>query len=724
MKMLIFLSGILGPWMHVRGEGATAYQGMTARGSGEDELLTLRSVEDEPLALCSVEDRTSALRSVEDDTVYNDTVRAREIKELTVTARRSSTRRLGGASNGFIIDREELFKAACCNLGESFTTNPSVDVHYSDAATGAKQIRLLGLSGTYVQMLTENLPNLRGLASAYSLDYVPGPWMQSIQVSKGASSVRNGYESITGQIDVEYLKPDADEGVTVNLFGNTMQRVEANADANVHLREGVSSEILVHYQDAFHDDDINHDGFADDPSIRQYHLQNRWKIQGTRHLTHVGIGLLNERREGGQTAHLLHRPDGFLHGADSQSGYGLYTIGTDNKRYEGYLKHAWVIAPEHGTNVALMANASLHETDAHYGHKTYDAEERTAYGQLMFETHWGDTHELSAGLSLQHDYLHQRVSVATGAAVREKETTAGGYVQYTYTMASGLTAMAGLRADHSSAYGTFVTPRLHLKYMPTEHATLRLSAGKGYRSVHALAEHNYLLGSGRSLHIADLHQEEAWNAGVNGAFTLPLGGRNLKLNAEYYYTRFNEQAVIDYDSHPGEISIGNLDGRSYSHTVQIDATYPVATGLEVTAAYRLNDVKTSYGGTLRAKPLTSRYKALLSASYKTPLGLWQADATLQLNGGGRLPVSYAEADGSPSWPSHFSAFEQLHLQVTRWFRHFSVYVGGENLTGKRQKTPIIHAEAPWSAAFDPTMVWGPVSGAAGYIGIRMNIGKL
>ena len=198
----------------------------------------------------------------------DDSIKSQRLDGVTVSARRKGTVRMGGAENGVIIGLEELFRAACCNLGESFTTNPSVDVNYSDATTGAKQIKLLGLSGIYVQMLTENLPNFRGAASPYALDYVPGPWMQSIQVSKGASSVRNGYESITGQIDIEYLKPDADEGVTVNLYGNTLSRLEANADANVHLDQRLSTELLLHYQDDLTEHDANDDGFMDQPNVR------------------------------------------------------------------------------------------------------------------------------------------------------------------------------------------------------------------------------------------------------------------------------------------------------------------------------------------------------------------------------------------------------------------------------------------------------------------------
>ena len=260
------------------------------------------------------------------DAQQADTMKTQNLQNITITSRRAGTRRVKGPTNAQLITRDELFKAACCNLGESFTTNPSVDVNYSDAATGAKQIRLLGLSGTYVQMLTENLPNFRGAAAPYALDYVPGPWMNSIQVSKGSSSVRNGYESITGQIDIEYLKPDNDEGLTVNLYGNTMSRLEANADANIHLDDKLSTELLVHYQDDFGHHDVNDDGFLDQPNVRQWNLSNRWKWKGTHYMFHGGFSLVKEKREGGQTHKTA--PD----------THHLYEIGIETDRYEAHQK--------------------------------------------------------------------------------------------------------------------------------------------------------------------------------------------------------------------------------------------------------------------------------------------------------------------------------------------------------------------------------------------------
>ena len=634
------------------------------------------------------------------DSIFKD----EELKEVKVVARKAGTSRLAGAVNGIAVNKDELFKAACCNLGESFTTNPSVDVAYNDATTGARQIKLLGLSGTYVQMLTENLPNFRGAAIPYALGYVPGPWMKGIQVSKGSASVKNGYESITGQINVDYLQPEDEQQVEVNLFGDTKSRIEANADANVHLSDKWATEILLHHENILKNHDDNGDGFYDMPGREQYNVQNRWLYKGKNYIFHGGLGALKEIRTSGQDEEHVHSDD-------------IYRIKLHTNRYEGYMKHAFILNHEHGTNIAFMSSASIHQLDAQYGNRFYDLNEKNLYGSLMFETNFSTQHNLSLGLSFNHDYLGQNLGQ------NEKETTPGAYAQYTYTLGTKLTAMGGVRFDHSSLYGNFFTPRFHVKYSPIDAISIRLSAGKGYRTVFALAEYNYLLASGRNLNISkDLKQEEAWNYGLSTAFYIPMFGKTLKLNAEYYYTSFENQAVVDYDANKELIAIYNLRGKSYSHTFQIDASYPLLKGLEITAAYRLNDVKCTYdyGKSLKEKPLTSKYKALFTASYKTPLGLWQFDATVQLNGGGRNPEPYQLADGSQSWSPRFHSFEQVSAQVTRWFRHWSIYVGGENLTDFKQKTPIYGAGNPWGSDFEPTLVWGPVEGRMFYAGVRVH----
>lgn len=650
-------------------------------------------------------------------------MKEKQLEGVTVVKQRQGTTRINSAMNAFQINKSELFKAACCNLGESFTTNPSVDVSYNDAATGARQIKLLGLAGTYVQMLTETMPNFRNSAAPYSLSYVPGSWMKSIQVSKGAASVKNGYESITGQINVQYLQPEDEKGITVNLYGSTMARFEANADGNIHLNERLSTELLLHHENEYRDHDGNDDGFADMPKVRQWNMQNRWAYLGNTYIFHGGVALLKEKRSGGQSEKHVH---------DTQQP--LYRIGIETDRYELYMKHALILNKEHGTNIALMASSTLQEMSSVYGLKHLDINDKNLYASLMYETNFTPQHNISAGLSLNSDNIKETPDTDAGTQNwtlatyknRNNETTIGGYTQYTYTLGTKLTAMAGLRLDHSNRFGTFLTPRMHIKYAPNKVLSLRLSAGKGYRTVHAMSEYGYLLASGRQLNVEqNLKQEEAWNYGLSAALNIPIAEKLLKLNAEYYYTDFQNQAIVDYDSDFNKITIGNLHGRSYSHTMQIDATYEVLRGLTMTAAYRRNIVKATYNGVRMDKPLTSRYKALLTASYKTPLGLWQFDATLQLNGGGRMPTPYTTDNyGTLSWARSFHSYEQLNVQITRWFRHFSIYIGGENLTNFRQKNPILHAHHPYSAQFEPTMIWGPTLGAMGYVGIRINIGRM
>ncbi len=638
------------------------------------------------------------------------------LDEVIVTSR-VGTQRLSTATNSLKINRTELFKAACCNLGESFVTNPSVDVNYSDATTGAKQIKLLGLSGTYVQMLNENLPAARGAAIPYSLSFIPGPWMKSIALSKGNSSVKNGFEAMTGQINVEFLQPQDDEGATINIYGNTMGKLEANADGNIHLGSHLATTLMGHFENQWNEHDSNGDGFQDDPEVRQYNFMNRWYGQWDNYIMHAGLSLLDEHRSSGMTQH---------HSSDADMD--LWRSIIDTRRYEGYMKHALLLDAEHGSNIALMGNVSMLLQDAAYGRKTYSVNEKNAYVSLVYETSLTPQHNLSLGASLNYDYLSQSYRLtnedASPTRDHERETTPGGYVQYTYTLDSRIIAMAGLRVDHSSMYGTFATPRFHLKWTPASFVSLRLSAGKGYRTPHALAEMNYLLASGRTIVIDKLEQEAAWNYGLTAAFYISLCGKTLKLIAEYYYTDFLRQTLVDLDTDPTVLHITNLDGNSYSHTAQLDASYPVTRGLNLTLAYRYNLVKADYGGRMLWKPLQSKFKALAAVSWSIdPMGLRQPDATLAVNGGGRLPQNYTTSDGTPSWPDTFKAYPTLNAQVTRQFRHFSIYVGGENLTGYKQKNPILGAEQPWSSSFDPTMVYAPVSGAMAYAGVRINLGK-
>lgn len=637
-----------------------------------------------------------------------------ELEEVVVSERRMGT--ISSRTTVLQTQRityDEICRAACCNLAESFETNPSVDVSYADAATGARQIKLLGLSGTYVQMLTENYPNFRGAASLYGLDYVPGAWMESIQVSKGTSSVKNGYEALAGQINVEFKKPPTADIFSANLFASDAGRYEANADASWHINENVSTGLLVHYSNDSRQHDGNDDGFLDMPLKEQVNLMNRWYHKTDKYVAQYGVRYLHENRTGGQATKHHDFPD-------------PYRVKLNTNRVEGYTKQAYIIDMEKVESVALILSGSYHEQLSRYDRTPYNVYQNNVYASLLYEKEFTPMHSLSTGLSLNYDGFNENLTQQDIRNVYDRtEVTPGAYAQYTFNLNDKLILLAGIRADHSSIYDFFVTPRMHIKYNPTDWFHIRASAGKGFRTANILAENNFLLSSSRKIDITSdrLDQEEAWNTGLNLSFYIPLFGKELTLNGEWYYTDFMKQVVVDMDSNPHAVRFYNLDGRSYSSSYQVEATYPFFRGFTLTAAYRYTDAKTDYrnaeGMTTRLKkPLMSNYKGLVTASYQTPLKKWQFDVTGQFNGGGRMPTPDAN---NPLWEKNFGSYQVWNAQITKYFRRWSIYVGSENIFDYTQATPIIDAGNPRGDNFDGSMVWGPVHGRKIYAGIRFNI---
>jgi outer membrane receptor protein involved in Fe transport len=655
------------------------------------------------------------------EAVEDSVTMERRIQGIEVRVKRKSTLKLRStAQNSDLLNSSELKRAACCNLGESFTNNPSVEVSYSDAATGSRQIKLLGLSGTYVQMLTENIPNLRGAAAPYGLNYIAGPWMHTIQISKGASSVKNGYESITGQIDVEYLKPQDDQKLDLNAYLDHRGRAEANATGNIHLTDKWSTGLLLHGENTFASHDENGDGFMDFPKIKQFSGMNRWAYLSDNYIFQAGVKFVGEDRVSGQDS---------KHVAMHNSDTPLYTVDIDTRRWEGFTKNAFILDKERNTNIALILSGSLHDQDAAYGYKRYDVMQKNFYASLMFESTYDDYHSLSTGLSYNYDCYNQRYRLENfldqplDVSV-EKESVPGAYAQYTYDYNKKLIFMAGLRYDYSSLYHSMLTPRMHIKWNALDELTFYASAGKGYRAAHRLADFNYLLASSRKLVMnGAVQQESAWNTGGGVISNLRLFKHDLTITAEYYYTRFHHQAVVDLDSDPHTAILLNNVGKSYSHTIQVEASYVPFRDFTFTAAYRYTDVRENYGSGLVRKPLSAKSKGLFTINYTPMMGKWQFDASLALNGGGRMPTPYTLSDGTSSWDATYAAYPSLNAQVTRSFRHFDLYVGGENLTGYKQKNPIIDAADPWGSNFDATMVYGPIHGALGYIGVRYHIAK-
>jgi outer membrane receptor for ferrienterochelin and colicins len=629
---------------------------------------------------------------------------------------------VGKASGSFIsridpmltvnITGAELRKAACCNLAESFITNASVDVNYSDAATGAKQIQLLGLAGIYTQILTENIPAVYGLATAYGLNYIPGPWMESIQVSKGTSSVRNGYESIAGQINVEYKKPAQSEKVYVNGFISDAGRQEVNANASVILNKSLSTMILAHSELQKNNKDHNMDGFRDEPDIRQFHFFNRWDYMTGKFTFRGGINYLEEERLGGQFNFRRKNPDTWT------DGFG---IKINTRRLEGFSKTGIIFPRDRSMSIGWINNTSWHEQKSWFGNRLYDGTQKTYYSNLLYQ--WIpllSKHILDAGISYKYDLYDEMLDTLP---LGRKESVPGFFVQYTYADSLKLTAIAGIRIDFHNLYGTLVTPRLHLRYALSPAVTLRASAGKGFRSGNILAENAFLLASSRAMIIANnLNIEEAWNTGFSVTGNIPLHDKELKFSAEYFHTSFLKQIIVDMDADIDEVKFYNLNGKSYSNVFQVEASSTIFEGFDLMAGWRWNDVKMTIDGILREKPLSGRYKGLVSLSWLTHLRKWQFDYTFQLNGPGRIPST----DSNPEpfrRPDSFNAYPLMNFQVTRNFRRWYLYAGAENLTNFKQHNPIIASEDPFGEFFDSGLIWGPVHGRKIYAGFRFLLNR-
>lgn len=612
--------------------------------------------------------------------------------------------------NSINITSGELVRAACCNLSESFETSASVDVSYSDAVTGAKQIELLGLAGTYTQILGENIPNLRGLANSFGLMYIPGSWMESIQVSKGSSSVLNGFESISGQINIEMKKPVDSEKFFLNLYQNQMGRSELNFNTKLSMNQKLKTMLLAHISNQSTKHDGNHDGFLDEPLYTQYNFFNRWDYSSPNFEFQYGIKALYENRRSGQLSFQDELP------RDTNNGFGIQL---NTRRYETFLKTGYIFSSRPGTSLGIQQQLIYHGFDSYLGLNDYQAEQFSYYGNALFQSYVVDTrHTYTTGFSLIYDKFDESLNDSLYDRI---ERVPGAFFQYTYSDGTKLNVIAGLRADHHNEFGLFYTPRLHARYSLNPHTIIRISAGKGYRSANVLAENISLLASSRQLIFHEKPRlEEAWNIGVNLSKHFDINNRELTLSVDAYRTDFINQVIVDRDSDVNRVLVYNLEGRSRANSFQVEANYELIDGLSATAAIRYNDVKMTYGNQLLEKPLVNKYKGLISLSYVTNLKKWQFDLTSQFNGQTRLPSTdqlpeqYRLAEYSPRYTI-------LNAQVIKYFRKWNVYLGAENLTNFKQDHPIVAAHDPYGKYFDSSIVWGPVYGIKVYAGLRYTI---
>jgi outer membrane receptor for ferrienterochelin and colicins len=620
------------------------------------------------------------------------------------------------------INERELMKAACCNLSESFETNPSVDVNFSDAVSGAKQIQMLGLSGQYAQITKENMPYLRGLANSYGLSFIPGTWIQSIQLSKGAGSVINGYESFSGQINTELQNPETSDKLNFNAYLNQNGRNEYNLNLKHRFNDKFAVGLLTHASFNPMMEDLNNDGFLDIPTGKQLNFMNKYSYNsGKGFEAQFGGGYLKDVREGGQR-HV------FLNPLKHQETDSTYRISLENEKWELYSKTGYVFKRKPGTSMGLQLSYLNHDQKNKFGYSSYNGFQKTFYANYIFQGIINNiNHTYRIGASFLNDDVKETYKLFQ---LNRIEQVGGVFGEYAYNKSDKLNVIAGLRADYHNYYGLFFTPRLHLRKGFNENKTVfRLSGGRALKTANILSENASLMATNRewilqpsNLNMPNgLNPEIAWNYGLNFSQKFKLNYRDAYVTVDVYRTDFTQQVVVDVDYQTQQAWIYNLQGQSFSNTAQAEFGWEIRKRLNIKTAYRYVDTRVTYKTGLLQKALVSNHRAFVNLAYETKNKQWQFDATLQYNGKKRLPqtksnpLAYQRNEYSPDF---FNVLGQVSYLTKIKKADFHVYLGVENALDYKQPNPIVASDAPFSKYFDASMVWGPIYGRMLYMGIR------
>lgn len=643
--------------------------------------------------------------------ILNKTFVEVELKPSTlndvIVERKKSDRVTSSPFNIQIIDAKELTKAACCNLAESFETNASVDVQFSDAVTGTKKIKMLGLDGYYTQTVFENAPGIRGLENGLGILFVPGPFMSSIAVNKGAGSVVNGYDAITGQINFEYKKPENSERFFLNLFASRHGLFELNTNFSHRFKKNWSTLVMLHgsIHESIHDE--NSDSFQDVPQSERINFLNRWKYTGDKFRSQFGINYIYDERTSGQLINLQ----------KNENKTRLYDTEIVSRKISAFAKTGFIL-PTNNQSIGIQYNYNNFSQSAWIGNRIYKGVENFARVNFIFQTDMlNEFSTMKLGASYMLDDFRETLDTLN---LNRRESVPGLFAEYNYQDNEKFAAVLGLRADYHNLHGFWLSPKVNLKYTIVKDFTAKIAFGKGYRTANVISENMSGLVSSRSFEIQEeLGFESAWNLGGGLTKKFLIGFNELRLNADFYHTNFTNQVIIDYED-PRKLQVYNLDGTSIANSFQIEAQYEFFDGFEVKLAYKFDDIHINYKSGMKAAPYIPKHKMLATIDYETKNEKWRFNLTGQAKGPSRLP-STSQNELANQRPEFSKTFFLMNAQVTYVVKRFEFYVGSENLTNFRQKHAIIDPENPFDSEFDASMIWGPIDGIRLYGGLRYTI---
>ena len=642
--------------------------------------------------------------------------------EITINSKRNAIQKSSFATaNIFTVNSEELLKAACCNLAESFETNPSIDVSFSDALTGTRQIQMLGLTSPYLLITQENIPSVRGASQVFGMTFTPGTWVESIQITKGAGSVVNGYESISGQINAELVKPYTDNKFFLNAYSSLNGRLELNTHFNQKVSDKWQTGLYVHGNYRGEKFDKNNDNFIDMPLANQINVMNRWQYTDAEKgwVSFINVRFLNDEK---QTGEIDFNP---LTDRGTTNNWGSEI---ETKRFDTSAKLGYVFPELPFQSIGFQMAYSNHQQDSYFGLNVYDIQHQSVYSNLIFNSIIGDTrNKFKTGLSFTYDKFEELVKTTD---YNRKENSLGAFFEYAFDNLDNFSLTAGLRIDAHNLLGTFLTPRLHLRYVPWEKGVLRASVGRGKRSANIFAENQQLFASSRQINIDNvggniygLNPEIAWNYGISYMQKFNLFDKKGDITFDFYQTDFQNQVIVDWEN-PQEISFYDLDGKSIANSFQLEVNYELAKSLNLRTAYKYFDITTDYKTGNLQKPIQPQNRFFANLSYETELTYekqWRFDVTFNSIGKQRLPNTTSNLV-QYQLPAYSDPYQLLNSQITKVFSNkFEMYLGAENITNVQQKNPILASDDPFGSNFDSTIVYAPIFGQTFYAGLRFKI---
>lgn len=645
-----------------------------------------------------------------------------ELEEITIKSKRNAVQKSTFSTvNMFTVNSEELLKAACCNLAESFETNPSIDVSFSDALTGTRQIQMLGLTSPYLLITQENIPSVRGASQVFGMTFTPGTWVESIQISKGAGSVVNGFESISGQINAELVKPFSDNKFFLNTYSSLNGRLELNTHFNQRVSKKWQTGLYIHGNYRGQKFDKNDDNFIDMPLANQINVMNRWQFTDAEKgwVSFINVRFLNDEK---QTGEIEFNP---LIDKGTANNWGSEI---DTRRFDTSAKLGYVFPELPFQSIGFQMAYSNHQQDSYFGLNAYDIQHQSVYSNLIFNSIIGDTrNKFKTGLSFTYDKFDELVNTSN---FNRNENSLGAFFEYAFDNLDNFSVTGGLRIDTHNLLGIFLTPRLHVRYVPWEKGVFRASVGRGKRSANIFAENQQLFASSRQINIDDvggniygLNPEIAWNYGVSYMQKFNLFGKKGDITFDFYQTNFQNQVIVDWEN-PQEIAFYDLDGRSIANSFQVEASYNLAKNFNLRTAYKYFDITTDYRRGNLQKPIQPQNRFFANLSYETELEnekQWRFDATFNIIGKQRLPYTSINPV-QYQLPESIDSYQLLNSQITRVFSNrFELYLGAENLTNVQQKNPILASDDPFGSNFDTTIVYAPIFGRTFYAGLRFKI---